>query len=81
MDNHLKVGKAIAEVSTTRIPDGWRQGQFVFNVVATHCPEIADMLRGSMVDPFYKDHRISLFWAAVVEIAGRLDNDVARPSF
>ncbi|URM86599.1 hypothetical protein SEA_SALTYSPITOON_283 [Streptomyces phage SaltySpitoon] len=48
---------------------GQRYGQFVFNRVAVHRPEIANALTGTIHDPFYandnNDPRIHRFWAYV----------------
>lgn len=33
----------------------WRYGQLYFNMLSKHRPEIAEALRGTLLDPFYKD--------------------------
>ena len=40
----------------------WRQGQTLFNVYAKYFPEKAEQLRGSRVDPFYRDENVSEAW-------------------
>lgn len=43
-------------------PD-WRRGQVMFNVLNAFDPELADMIRGTLEDPFYRDERIPAFEA------------------
>ena len=38
-----------------------RKGQAAFNALHELDPELADMVRGSKVDPFYKDDRLPEF--------------------
>lgn len=42
-----------------------RIGQAAFNVLNELDPDLADMIRGSLVDPFYKDSRLPEFYATV----------------
>jgi hypothetical protein len=44
-----------------------RMGQAYFNQLAEDYPEIASRIRGTEVDPFYDDKRISAFLATLVE--------------
>lgn len=48
---------------------GQRYGQFMFNRLYAHKPEIADAIRGTTCDPFYANDnnnpRVHRFWAAV----------------
>ena len=39
----------------------WRLGQAYFNVLTEARPELAEKVRGSMVDPFHDDSRIGDF--------------------
>lgn len=39
---------------------GERKGQAWFNTLYQFDPELADMIRGTAVDPFYKDHRVKV---------------------
>ena len=38
-----------------------RLGQACFNALSMLDPEVADMVRGTACDPFYKDHRVTVF--------------------
>jgi hypothetical protein len=53
---------------TTPHPKELRHGQAVFNYVHTTKPEIANELRSSAVDPFYKDNLVEVFWLAVEKL-------------
>lgn len=35
--------------------DSWRYGQAYFNLLSNHRPDIAEQIRGTKLDPFYKD--------------------------
>ncbi|WP_332645081.1 hypothetical protein [Aeromicrobium sp.] len=39
----------------------WRLGQTYFNVLTEARPELAEKVRGSIVDPFHQDARIGDF--------------------
>ena len=39
----------------------WRKGQLYFNCLYSMDPELANELRGSDKDPFYRDDRIPAF--------------------
>lgn len=41
----------------------WRPGQAAYNALHSIEPEIADLIRGSLKDPFYDDSRLPDFWA------------------
>ena len=41
--------------------DDWRLGQTYFNVLTEARPELAEKVRGSMVDPFHNDAHIGEF--------------------
>lgn len=45
--------------------NGLRKGQALFNKLDEINPELADSLRGSVVDPFYRDERIPAFLSEV----------------
>jgi hypothetical protein len=45
----------------------WRKGQAYFNCLWDMDPELADELRGTYKDPFYKDDRIPEFLKVVEE--------------
>lgn len=47
-------------------PKGWRTGQYLFNVLYDHRPDLANQVRGSSLDPFHLDDRVSecLNWVA-----------------
>lgn len=36
-------------------PGDWRYGQALFNALAMHRPDIAERLRGTRLDPFYRE--------------------------
>ena len=42
----------------------WRYGQTLFNVLYTHCPELADSIRCTELDTFHIENkeRITKFW-------------------
>lgn len=44
-----------------------RYGQAMFNALYETHPDIANEIRGTDVDPFYFDARLSAFWAFVGE--------------
>jgi len=52
-----------ASASKTWLKDNQRIGQAVFNALHSIDPEIADIVRGSALDPFYEDERLPEFWA------------------
>lgn len=39
----------------------WRSGQGHFNVLAALHPEVAERVRTSALDPFYRDEHLSVF--------------------
>ena len=43
-----------------------RKGQVIFNTLYDYQPKLADEIRGSIIDPFYSDERISdcIKWAS-----------------
>ena len=45
-------------------PD-WRTGQAYFNALVIEEPEIADFVRGQLIDPYYQDDRLPVFWQYV----------------
>ena len=49
-------------------PDGWRDGQTLFNIVHAVRPDVADAIRGSLCDPFYQDVKIADAVAAMRKI-------------
>jgi hypothetical protein len=53
----------------------WRIGQAYFNVLSTVNTDLAERVRASRIDPFYRDERLPFFlsfvgeeWAKKVEI-------------
>jgi hypothetical protein len=44
-----------------------RIGQAAFNAVCKVEPEVANLVRATDLDPFYRDERLPAFWA---EVAG-----------
>lgn len=54
------VERAEIEYRATRI-DGVRRGQAYFNVLNEERPDIGQMARGHIFDPFYKDENIPQF--------------------
>lgn len=59
-------------VNQTRLVyHSWRYGQTVFNVMHMMHPEIADLYRGTVLDPFYHDDKVEQFITACAE---RIDN-------
>lgn len=55
---------AIQQLALTyqRQYSGRRAGQALFNACYSLCPEAAEAVRGTEVDPFYDDERIGLFF-------------------
>jgi hypothetical protein len=47
---------------------GQRYGQYVFNRIHQAAPAVANQLRGSRIDPFYKDEKVDAFLTAVLEM-------------
>jgi hypothetical protein len=45
----------------------WRMGQAYFNTLADVRSDLADLVRGSHLDPYYNDNRINEFLAFVAE--------------
>jgi hypothetical protein len=43
-----------------------RYGQWLFNELYDVKPELANSIRGTMVDPFYHDNRTPEFWCALI---------------
>lgn len=37
----------------------WRGGQLIFNHLSIHRPDLAERIRGTDLDPFYDDSKIS----------------------
>lgn len=46
-------------------PD-WRHGQTLFNALHSVDPDLANAIRGTDADPFYRDERIAAFNQAVM---------------
>lgn len=46
-----------AETVKGRTPD-WRMGQTYFNVLSQVRPDLAELVRGTELDPFYQDDRV-----------------------
>ena len=45
----------------------WRQGQLFFNLLSGVNPRVADLLRGSLIDPFYRDEVSDKVWDLVMD--------------
>lgn len=56
---------AADEYSQSRLPD-WRIGQSAFNLLYRVRPDLAEMLRGSDFDPFYKNENLAAFYSFVM---------------
>lgn len=48
------------------VPDQ-RNGQAAFNALATVRPDLAEVVRGSLVDPFYRDELLPEFYEFLSE--------------
>ena len=46
---------------------GWREGQTLFNTLAVVHPEVAERLRGSLVDPFHREVIAPETWGFIME--------------
>ena len=69
----MTLNEFIAEVvKTTYAHPDWRLGQSVFNRLLELEPDMAEEIRGTKFDPFYKSaNELDIFWGF---IAKRLDN-------
>ena len=54
-------------ITTGNMPDGWRRGQFAFNVLLDYKPIIAESVRGTSFDPFHDDERLPQFFEHVTK--------------
>ena len=45
----------------------WRQGQLFFNLLSGVNPRVAELLRGSPIDPFYRDKVSDKVWDFVMD--------------
>ena len=53
----------LSEASTSLAAGvGWREGQAAFNALHVLAPRVADEVRGTAVDPYYSDARLSAFY-------------------
>ena len=43
-------------------PVDWRNGQCAFNLLVRVRPDLSEMIRGSLMDPFYRDDRLIDFY-------------------
>ena len=50
----------------TERPKDWRHGQFAFNMLYSWRPVLADKIRTTEIDPFYRDDRLPAFWEYVI---------------
>ena len=53
-----------------------RKGQAAFNKLYAENPKIADMIRGSQFDPFYRDQRLEAFDLKVAELLSQQQKEV-----
>jgi hypothetical protein len=49
-------------------PDGQRKGQWLFNHMLFVRPDVANTLRGSLSDPFYRDQNTTAFLAKAAKL-------------
>lgn len=62
--------KSAQHLTASQTDDPWgaqRAGQAYFNVLADVRPDLAEPIRGSLLDPFYKDDKLGAFLTAVGE--------------
>ena len=45
----------------------WRQGQLFFNLLSGVNPRVAELLRGSFIDPFYRNKVSDKVWDFVID--------------
>jgi len=45
----------------------WRDGQLFFNFLSGINPRVADLLRGSLIDPFHRDEVSDKVWDLVMD--------------
>ena len=45
----------------------WRQGQLFFNLLSGVNPRVAELLRGSIIDPFYRNKVSDKVWDFVMD--------------
>ena len=45
----------------------WRQGQLFFNLLSGVNPRVAELLRGSFIDPFHRDKVSDKVWDFVMD--------------
>ena len=45
----------------------WRDGQLFFNLLSGINPRVAELLRGSLIDPFYRDEVSDKVWDFVMD--------------
>ena len=45
----------------------WRDGQLFFNLLSGVNPRVAELLRGSLIDPFYRDKVSDKVWDFVID--------------
>jgi len=55
-----------------------RKGQAAFNKLYAENPKIADMIRGSQFDPFYRDERLRVFDLKVAELLSQQQKEVEK---
>lgn len=57
MHDKMTYGQFLAKVDNSycHLKDEWRYGQVLFNALLAVRPELAELVRGSNLDPFYKE--------------------------
>lgn len=60
----MTIAEYLHAVASTNQPE-WRLGQTYFNILVEAHPSLAERVRSSQVDPFYRDDRIGEFLAFV----------------
>ena len=45
----------------------WRKGQLFFNLMTQANPRVAELLRGSFIDPFHRDEVSNKVWDFVMD--------------
>lgn len=58
--------RAVAHFTNGEMPETWRQGQGAFNLLVQVRPDLAELIRGSDIDPFNQDSNLTLFYDFVM---------------
>jgi hypothetical protein len=64
----MNFGQYVSKVAATMHEQpNWRQGQTAFNVLCEVKPNLAELIRSSDKDPFYRDDKLDEFYQYVAE--------------